>query len=305
MRFKLAALICSGLLAHSASGQIKAASLNRIGGFDYKLDSGARSANATYAYNALGSEAWLFGIHGQASVPDSWENAFKRSPNAELAMIANVTWNKGLTDYFVTGTFGGKGEDREWRLDAMSPIQTSYDVNAQVRVTFGVVPLRLSNPFSAALTVGVTRSSNLSDLKEVEVDGKKIREGTLEESTVFPTTLRLNFRLGENLGNSIVRKLPGFDAKKRFNLVSGLYFTGEPRQHGKPTHAAGLTLSLHELVEIELKDEDVPAPLRGIVKDSDVSYWKPTYTVYGEMQQPFGSGKQQTKGGVAVTFTWP
>ena len=189
MKSKFFPLLLAAAVATSASGQILMVDASGTRGLgsvfsgggadshDFKFDSGKRSANATYVYNVAGETARLYGVHAQASVPDSWINLAKRNPNAELSGIFNVTWRndeqKPTIDYFVTSTFGAKGDDQQWRTSATAPVQTSYEVTAQARITFGVVPLPAASLFSGAVTIGVNRESNLAQLKQVEVGGKK------------------------------------------------------------------------------------------------------------------------------------
>lgn len=272
---------------------------------DFKFDSAKRSVNATYVYNYMDDKAHLYGLHVQGAVPDSWINLAKRNPNIELSGIFNTTWvaeNKRM-DYFVTFTVGAKGDDQQWRTSPTAPVQKSYDVTGQARLTFGIVPLAEARVFSGALTVGANRASNLADLKEVEVDGTKIREGVRVDTTVFPMTARLNIRLGQGVGRAIGGLLQ-LDAKTKRNAVAGIYGTVTPRNGGKPTHVAGLTLSLQEMVTP--KDVAVPADIRDHVDpEKDLNYWKPLWTVYSEVSQPFGTGKSETTTGVAATFAWP
>ena len=278
--------------------------------FDYKIDTGKRSVNATYLDNRSGENSWLWGMHGQASVPDSWDNVFKRAPNSEIALIGNFSRHPGPNDkaiHFATATAGVIGTNEKWRESATSVVQSHYDVGAQARLTYGIVPRGVERQWvSGAITIGVKDGSNINDLKKVKVDGEEIREGKLDHSISFPSTLRINFELPEKFSTDLVRKIPSFDNAKTYSLLTGVYGTIEPRNEGKPSHLIGISLNLREMVTPKNIPANPDAPFPHPQIDAKyLSYWKPTWTVYGEVSQPFGSGDSDVEGGVAVTFSWP
>ena len=122
------------------------------------------------------------------------------------------------------------------------------------------------------------------------------------EATAFPVTARLNIKLGQEVGR-VIGKIMQLDAGTKRNVIAGLYGTVTPRDGGKPTHGVGLSFSLNELTTP--KKAAIPGVLLPYGDPPDLNYWKPRYTVYGEVSQPFGTGKSKAKGGAAVTFIWP
>ena len=278
-----------------------------IGAADTKLDFGKRTASFTYlqALSGMGGgrEIRLYGLHTKVAIPEEWDEAFKRSPDVSIDALLNLTRNvpgeQAGTNWFATLVAGGSGESLRWRNDASSAVQSDYHWTWEARATAGASwP---STPWSTAISIGATRTSNQADLAEVEADGRTIREGSLGFAHAYPVTARVNYQSFAEWIERLARQIPRYDSTASYSAVVGAYATYESREGQADHRVLGLSLSLQQATAPKT-GISIPG---GVVPAQQLSYWKPLWNVYYERRKRSGAEGGENKVGAAIVFDWP
>ena len=275
-----------------------------IGAADTKLDFGKRTASFTYlqALSGMGGgrEIRLYGLHAKVAIPEEWDEAFKRSPDVSIDALLNLTRNvpgeQAGTNWFVTLVAGGSGESLRWRNDAASAVQSDYHWTWEARATTGASwP---STPWSTAISIGATRTSNQADLPEVKADGRAIREGSLGFAHAYPVTARVNYQSFAEWIERAARQIPRYDSTASYSAVVGTYATYESREGQADHRVLGLSLSLQQATAPKTAIS-IPG---GAVPAQQLSYWKPLWNVYYERRKRSGADGCSSFFGSAISL---